>query len=141
MLANLSGAMIFVLLIYVVVRLVDLVLRGRLGLMFSEGVYSFMFWVEIALFLVPAFMLMSEKGRYQIGNLFRAAILIALAGSVYRFDTYLVAFKPGPGWSYFPSIPEIMISVGLVALEILVYLWLVKKFPVLSGTKPHAAKA
>jgi Ni/Fe-hydrogenase subunit HybB-like protein len=34
-----------------------------------------------------------------------------------------------------------MISVGLVALEILVYLWLVKKFPILSGTKPHAAKA
>ena len=141
MLASLSGAMIFVLLVYVVVRLVDLVLRGRLGLMFSEGVYSLMFWVEMALFLVPVFMLLSEKARYDIGNLFRAGVLIALAGTVYRFDSYLVAFRPGQGWSYFPTIPEIMISVGLVALEVLIYLWLVKKFPILSGTKPHAAKA
>jgi Ni/Fe-hydrogenase subunit HybB-like protein len=141
MLASLSGAMIFVLLVFVVVRFVDLVIKGRLGLMFSEGVYSLMFWVEMALFIVPIFMLLSEKARYNIGNLFRAGVLIALAGSVYRFDAYLVAFNPGPGWSYFPTIPEIMISVGLVAFEVLIYLWLVKKFPILSGTKPHAAKA
>ena len=44
-------------------------------------------------------------------------MVVALAGAVYRFDTYLVAFNPGPGWHYFPSVPEMFISFGLIAIE------------------------
>ena len=71
--------------------------------------------------------------------MFRAAMMIVLAGSLYRFDAYLVAFNPGPGWSYFPSVPETVITLGLVALEILIFILLVKRFPILSGTSPMAA--
>jgi Ni/Fe-hydrogenase subunit HybB-like protein len=136
MLSSLSGAIVVVLLLYVVVRLVDLALRGRVGLLFSSGLYSVLFWLEIALFLVPAFMLMSRRGRARIGNMFRAACLIVFGGALYRFDAYLVAFQPSEGWSYFPSIPELAITIGLIALEILVFILLVKSFPILSGTHP-----
>ena len=79
------------------------------------------------------------RGRARIGNLFRAGLMIVLGGALYRFDAYLVAFDPGPGWSYFPSVPETVITLGLVALEIMVFIWLVKRFPILSGTSPVAA--
>jgi Ni/Fe-hydrogenase subunit HybB-like protein len=140
MLGSLSGAIVFVLLIYLAVRFVDLALRGRAGLMFSSGLYSVMFWLENVFFLVPALMLMSRRARTRISTMFRAACLIVLGGTLYRFDAYLVAFRPSEGWSYFPSIPEVAITVGLIALEILVFILLVKSFPILSGTRsPRAA--
>jgi Ni/Fe-hydrogenase subunit HybB-like protein len=83
-------------------------------------------------------MLMVKAKRRRPGYLFTAALLLVFGGAVYRFITYLVAFNPGDNWSYFPSAPEVLITVGLVALEIAVYIYLVKRFPILSGTRrPH----
>jgi len=62
-----------------------------------------------------------------------------LAGSVYRFDTYLVAFRPGSHWSYFPSVGEILVTVGLVAGELMAFILIVKLFPILALEKRHAA--
>ena len=65
--------------------------------------------------------------------------LILVAGTLYRFNAYLSAFNPGPGWSYFPSFPEVMITIGLIAFEVLIYILLVKRFPILSGARAAAA--
>jgi Ni/Fe-hydrogenase subunit HybB-like protein len=54
-------------------------------------------------------------------------------GAVYRFDTYLVAFMPGAHWSYFPSVTEMLITVGLVSAELMAYIAIVKLFPILAG--------
>jgi Ni/Fe-hydrogenase subunit HybB-like protein len=62
-------------------------------------------------------------------------VLLMLAGSLYRFDTYLVAFRPGAQWSYFPSVAELLITFGLVSGEILVYILIVKLFPILTLEK------
>ena len=44
---------------------------------------------------------------------------------------FLIGFNPGPGYSYFPSVPEIMITLGIIAIEILGYIYFVKKLPVM----------
>jgi Ni/Fe-hydrogenase subunit HybB-like protein len=44
-----------------------------------------------------------------------------------------VAFMPGAHWSYFPSVSEIAITVGLVAFEVLAYIVIVKTFPILAA--------
>ena len=65
------------------------------------------------------------------------ATSIAIAGSLYRFDTFLVGFQPGPGWHYFPSFTEQFVTFGLISFEVLVYATLVKLFPILAGiSKP-----
>ena len=70
------------------------------------------------------------------------AMLLMLAGGLYRFDTFLLAFNPGVNFTYFPSVFEILITVGLVAFEVLAYVVVVKMFPILAGVpKPAAAKA
>ncbi len=139
MLTSLSGVTSFTLFLFVAVRLVDLLLRGRGPLLISEGYLSVMFWVETILFLTPAVMLAGSRGRARIGTMFRAAMMIVLAGSLYRFDSYLTAFNPGPGWAYFPSVPETVITLGLVAAEVMVFVLLVRSFPILSGTSPMTA--
>jgi len=52
------------------------------------------------------------------------------------FNTYLVAYRPGDDIHYFPTVPEFVITVGLVALEIIGYVVIVKLFPILSGGAP-----
>jgi Ni/Fe-hydrogenase subunit HybB-like protein len=51
-----------------------------------------------------------------------------------------VAFMPGENFSYFPTLPELFITFGIVAIEILLYVVLVKRFPILAG-KPTTAAA
>ena len=54
------------------------------------------------------------------------------------YDGFLVGYMTGPGWNYFPSLPELLVTVGLIAFEILAYIVIVRKFPVLP---PDAAAA
>jgi Ni/Fe-hydrogenase subunit HybB-like protein len=44
-----------------------------------------------------------------------------------------VAFMPGANWRYFPSVPEMAVTIGLLAFEVLAYVVIVKTFPILSG--------
>lgn len=121
--------------VFVAARLIDLGMRGQLGHATRLDLYGTMFWIENVLWLMPLAMMILSP-RPNLGSVFRGAMVVAFAGALYRFDTYLVAFNPGPGWHYFPSIPEMFISIGLIALELALYIALVKKFPILSGTAP-----
>jgi Ni/Fe-hydrogenase subunit HybB-like protein len=90
-----------------------------------------MFWVENALFVYPLVILMKVQNRTKAKPLFLSALSILLAGLVYRFNAFLVGFDPGNGWSYFPSFGEIMITMGIISFEVMAYLYIVRKFPVL----------
>jgi len=117
--------------LFVVARIADLAVRGNLGLALRLDLFSTFFWIENLLFVLP--LLMGTK------NLFRGALVLVVAGALYRFDTFLVAFDPGPGWHYFPSVQELLISIGLVAIEIALYVVIVKRFPIMSGVTSEAA--
>jgi Ni/Fe-hydrogenase subunit HybB-like protein len=134
MLAGLGRAMIPVFVLYLVLRVGDLVWRGQLGALFAFDIYSVMSLVELALFVAAPLMLATHAQRWDPANLFRAAIVLLLGGALYRLDTFLVAFNPGSQWSYFPSVGEIFITVGLVAMEILGYIYIVRYFPILTGS-------
>jgi Ni/Fe-hydrogenase subunit HybB-like protein len=133
MLGSLAAAIVPLQLAFVALRLVDLAWQGRLGLLFVGDARSVMALLEFALFLAPAAMLMSADSRRNLGQLFRAALVLMIAGAVYRFDTYLVAFMPGAHWSYFPSVSEMFITIGLIAFELLAYVAIVKQFPIIAG--------
>jgi Ni/Fe-hydrogenase subunit HybB-like protein len=131
LLGRVSKVMAYLVLGYLVLRVGDVVVRGALS--GASGGYVSLFVLEQVLFLVPALLLLSEERRRNPGVLFGAAAMLVSAGAFYRFNVYLVAFNPGSNWSYFPSINEILISVGLVSIELAVYIFIVKRFPILSG--------
>ena len=120
-------------LLFVLVRFADIAMQGKLQYVSKLDLYGTMFWIETVLWLLPLAMLLATK-YHNFGTLLSSAIVTAIAGSLYRFDTYLVGYNPGPGWHYFPSIPEMFISIGLISLELAAYIVLVKKFPILTGT-------
>jgi len=141
MLANLGRAVVPILVAFIALRLADLVWRGQLAALFAFDHYSVMSLIEFALFIAAPLMLATDAQRRNPGNLFRAAMVLVLAGGLYRIDAFLVAFNPGPAWHYFPSVGEIFVTVGLVSLEILGYIAIVKYFPILSAQpRPAAAR-
>jgi Ni/Fe-hydrogenase subunit HybB-like protein len=120
-------------LVFVIIRVADLAFSGNLHYATTLDLYGTMFWIENVLWLLPLAMLAGP--RPTLGSLFRGAMVVALAGAVYRFDTYLVAFNPGPGWHYFPTVPEMFITFGLIAIELAIYIAVVKRFPIFVGVK------
>jgi Ni/Fe-hydrogenase subunit HybB-like protein len=142
-LGRLSRWMAGLLIVYVVLRFGDLAWRGALALAFVPGLQSAMFWLENLLYVLPIAMLAKEAARSRPQTLFLAAVLMMAAGFVYRINCFLVGYDTGPGWHYFPSLPEVMFTVGLIAFEILAYIVFVRTLPVMPalGRAPAAGAA
>jgi Ni/Fe-hydrogenase subunit HybB-like protein len=138
MLAALARIMAWVTLAFLLMRIADLAYRGVLGLVFTSGYLSFFFLLEMALFLAPSIMAFNPKVADNAGHLFQIAMMLLLGGALYRFDTYLVAFNAGPGRAYFPAVPELFITIGLISVEIMAYIYFIRRFPILPSEGHHA---
>jgi Ni/Fe-hydrogenase subunit HybB-like protein len=132
MLGKLSGFTALLLAAYLVVRFADIIVRGQLGAAFTVSLDAGMFWLENALFVLALVMLARPAYRTNPRMIFIAAVVLLVAGSIYRINAYLIGYHPaGGGWNYFPSVTEILVTVGMFSIEILLYLLFVKQLPVL----------
>jgi len=139
MIASLSHVAAWVALGWSVFRVAVVALTGKLGYLASG--YGLAFLAEVGLLVVGAAMLLSESRRSQPVWQVRAAILLFLGTALHRVNTYLVAFNPGSNYSYFPAVPELLITFGIVAAEIAIYVAVVKTFPILQGPAPAKASS
>ncbi len=129
-LGSLSRYMTAVAALFVAIRWSDLILRERLHYIFNSGGLGFAFLAENALALTAIVILLSERRRMTPRYQFLAAMCTMSGCILYRIDSYLIAYSR-PGWHYFPSAPEILITFGMIAVEVLGYTLIVKHFPVL----------
>ncbi len=134
-LTKLAKVTFWCLLLFIVVRIEDVNLRGYLPLAFDGSFVSNMFLLENSFLLVALLILLYPENRKSPKSLFLAATCLLAGGGLYRFNTYITGFDPGNGWQYFPSVSELCITFGIVSLEILGYMWCVKRFPILSAHK------
>jgi Ni/Fe-hydrogenase subunit HybB-like protein len=118
---------------FAIFRVFDVGARGNLKYAFETTHFAFFFWLETLLFLGPLFLRLARGRITELQRLLGSGMLVITAGAIYRFDTFLIAFQPGPGWIYFPSLVEVLITVGLVATEAAAYIYIVRKFPILMG--------
>ena len=131
LLSKLAGVMPKLLILFFIVRFGDIFWRGAFGEALRFDLNAIMFWVENLIFLYAIITLMPAEKRNQTKYLYRGAVALIIAGALYRFDVFIVAFNPGAGWHYFPSASEIIITVGMICIELMAYLVIVKKFSVL----------
>ncbi|MDP3501094.1 MAG: Ni/Fe-hydrogenase cytochrome b subunit [Myxococcales bacterium] len=122
--------------LYLVVRFGDLVWRGALGLAFEASLPALMFWIENFLFSAPLWLLATKEHRLQARRIFLGAMAMALGGIVYRLSAFLVAYQTGAGWSYFPSLGELTVTVGLIAFEVLAIIVAIRLLPILPAHQP-----
>lgn len=140
LLAKLAKLMWGVLLAYLVVRIGGLMMRDAIAHAFQFTSESLSFWVEMISFVLPLIMLAKPSDRRNPGKLFGAAVLLVLGAFMLRVNGFLVGFHPGEAWHYFPALPELTFTVGLIAFELLAYIVLVKFLPVLPALPQPASR-
>jgi Ni/Fe-hydrogenase subunit HybB-like protein len=117
--------------VWLIVATADLTYRHQWAAAFRFDLYSCFFLLEYALLIAGSALLLRPGNRHSPRWLYVSAALIVLGGGLYRVNVYMIGFDPGQGWKYFPSLAEIMVTVGIVSLEILGYQVIVKLCPVL----------
>jgi len=139
---------------YVALRVADIAWNGKFRF-FAADFPTFLFAVELALFLAPAIMFLLPSVQRNRGYLFGAALLAILAGAAYRMDTYMSVYRPAgwdaagkpiaAGWDYWPSLGEISVTVGMAAIGIAIFIFVSRLFPVVAVKEnrghPHVHSA
>lgn len=138
LLSKLSTVVGWITVAWLVVRWGDLINRDALQPAFAGNLQAAMFWLENALMLFAALVFITPAGRASPRASFLGAVTVLAGGALYRLDAYLVGHQPISNWNYFPSLPELMVTIGIVALEVLLYLIFIKTLPVLRGDAANA---
>ena len=116
---------------YLLVRFVDLVNRDALGAITETQTRMVMFIIENTLFALPLLILAHPRWRGNARLLGLSATSLLLAGAVLRFNALIIGFNPPAGYIYFPSLIEVLVSVGLLSIEAIGFIFIVKRFPIL----------
>ncbi len=92
-----------------------------------------MFVIEIVIgIIIPLRMLFSEKVLKSPLWLFVSASLVVAGVLINRINCFLVAYSaPYALDSYFPSVGEISVTVGFIAILVLIYRAFVMFFPII----------
>jgi Ni/Fe-hydrogenase subunit HybB-like protein len=130
LLARMSKVNAALLFVYAFVRVADLAVKGNLRYLAVADFHLFFFVLELALFVVPAFLFLSPEVQRNKGRLFGAALLALAGGALYRVDTYLTAYNGGEGFQYMPSVGETVITIGMAAIGMAVFIFVARLFPV-----------
>ena len=131
-LAGLGKVIPYILGLYLLLKIVDLMVAGELGLAFSWSPYSLLWWAEIIIGVILPIILFSLPNVRQSRNLlFWTAILVIIGLIINRFNVSLLALEPRPGTSYFPHWMEFAISAGLIADALLIFMAANRVLPIM----------
>jgi Ni/Fe-hydrogenase subunit HybB-like protein len=117
------------LVLFALIRLGDLAATGKLELLAVPDFYLIVFVLEMALFLIPAFMFLTrrvESDRVRVVG----ALMTVLAGALWRVDSFLTCYNAGESWSYWPSWGEISVTVGMASIGVAVFVIVSRLLPV-----------
>lgn len=133
-LSPLTRITIFLLGVYLALKIGDMVIRGTYVYLLDGTAQTNSFLVEMILgVIVPWVMLLSPAVRSSRRGLFIAATLIVGGVLLNRVNVFVVGYRPPVSENYyFPSITEILITVGFIAGLMFLYRFLVTYLPVLN---------
>ena len=140
-LSSLSKVIPYILGLYLLMKLADLVAAGELGLVFTAYPQNLLWWGEIIIgVILPIILFSMSRIRQSKTALFWSAVLIIIGLVFNRFNVTLLGLEMRPGFSYFPHWMEFAITAGLVAYSLIV-VWLANRFlPISHRTEIMAVK-
>lgn len=152
LLAKLAKGLPIALGIYALLKFGELAVAGELGLLFTSGIMSVLFWAEILIGVVTPIVWFSiEKNRTSNNGLLIGAIIVLVGMILNRFNVSWLGVKhPDPLFylptfmsnvDYFPTFPEVAVSIGIFAAGIMAFGLIAKYFPVFEDEHPAAAHA
>ena len=132
-LSNLGGMTAPILGVYLAFKIGDIFIRETFKYIFTFDTAAWMFIAELGLMIVAFVMFLSKKTAGSPVRLFAASSFVIAGVLLNRINNFITAYNPfyNP-IKYFPSIGEISVTIGCVALLALIYRFIVIYFPVVS---------
>ncbi len=131
-LLSLAHVMSYVIAAFLVARIIDLVYRGQISGLLTSDYHNWYLAAEWLLMLGGAIWLHAIKTP-QLGVLFRSGMFVMIGAMLYRTSAVWLGYHPLAGGIYMPSVPELMVTIGFIAMQILVYLYVIKTVPILDA--------
>jgi len=123
LLQRVSRASVVVLAIFLALRLRDLALRDTIDQFLAFERYSWYLLAELGLGVaLPMVLLASERFRRSPRRLATAQGLVVLGFVFNRLNVSVTAFEAATGQTYIPAVAEFLVSMGLVALGMLLFM-------------------
>jgi Ni/Fe-hydrogenase subunit HybB-like protein len=132
---ELARIMMGVLMVFLALRLTDIAYRGALGMLFDGSMEALMLWLELTLMFILPLILFNIKGwgRSRQG-LFFIAVAVVIGFVTNRLNTTMTSieryYQEQYGMTYFPSIGEIAVTIGIVTLGFVLFALAVKHLPI-----------
>ena len=132
LLEKLAASIPFVLGVYLVVKFAALAVAGNLKFLFDSGLMSVLFWAEIiGSAIIPLVWFSFRHVRQSPRRLLTGAVILLLGMIFNRFNvSWFAIIHPDPityiptfmgQVTYFPSLPEVAISIGIFSAGILAF--------------------
>jgi Ni/Fe-hydrogenase subunit HybB-like protein len=148
LLEKLAKAIPIVLGVYLLVKFGELVISGDVQYLFNSGLMSILFWAEVILgVLIPMVIFSFKRIRMSANGLLAGAIILLVGMILNRFNVSWFAVKhPDPmsyipvfmnNVQYLPSIPEVLVSIGIFSFGILAFGLAAKYLPVFENESEH----
>jgi Ni/Fe-hydrogenase subunit HybB-like protein len=133
-LTPLTRITIFLLGLYLALKVGDMVVRGTYVYLLDGTAQTNAFVIEVLCgVIIPWLMLLSPKLRRSRQALFIACTLIVGGVLINRINVFVVGYRPPISEAnYFPAIGEVLVTVGLIAALMFSYRFIVTYLPVLS---------
>ena len=129
--AKLGIAVTWVLGIYFIVKMVDLGINGKLGLIFSGTWESNLFINEILISTIIPFIIFAiPRLRKKNGFQWLGSSMVVIGMVFNRVNVGGITMLGATGDSYFPSWMEISITLGVISVAALVFLFVIEHFHV-----------
>ena len=120
--------------VYLAFKISDMVIRETFIYLPDLSLQSIMFIIEIAVgVILPLIIFLDYKALKSPYWIFIASVLVIFGVFLNRFNNFIIAYSPpNATTSYFPSIGEISVTVGFIAIEVLLYRFFVRLFPIIA---------
>lgn len=116
---------------YVGVRLFYTASNGLLGTAFNGSLASNAYLFELSLFVLGAIVIAMGPGRKSKGGMLLASCLLITGVLANRFGIIFAGFYESAPLGYIPTFIEIVVTLAIVCLKYLIFLFIVENFDVL----------
>jgi Ni/Fe-hydrogenase subunit HybB-like protein len=127
--AKLCKAAVWVLAIYFIVKIADIIAQGKSGLIFDGSWQSNLFIVEVLIStVIPAVIFAVPDLRKRGAVQWIGSSMVVLGMMLNRIDVGGVVMLGATGDSYTPLLTEIVVSLGIISVATLVFLFAIENF-------------
>jgi Ni/Fe-hydrogenase subunit HybB-like protein len=144
LLSSMGRVLAVLLAAYLTMRFLDLLNRGALPLVLRARTETYLFLLEIALFVAPMVLLFQKRLYKSASALYGCSLMVLFGFVANRLNVSITGIEAAAGTSYLPKWTEISVTLMIVALGFAIFRFAAKNLPIFSDEpvrRPEFSKA